>query len=74
MRGVWKLDDVPVSQRARETAEKLNINLEDFRGEQLARIETALVKLNLRYCKKRKCKECQLEDFCKGLKTSQKER
>ncbi|HUV02635.1 MAG TPA: hypothetical protein VMW67_04220 [Desulfobacteria bacterium] len=37
---------------------------EDYEGETLARLETALVKLSLRYCKKQRCAECAVRDFC----------
>ncbi len=39
--------------RAKETARKLNMDLEDFDGEELARVESALVKMYLR-CRKKK--------------------
>ena len=53
LRGVWKID-VPVSIKAAEMAERMNIDLEEFEGEKLTRIEDALVKLYLRYGKKGK--------------------
>ncbi len=53
LRGVWKID-VPVSVKAAEMAERMNINLEEFEGEKLTRIEDALVKFYLKYGKKRK--------------------
>jgi len=48
LRGVWKID-VPVSIRAAEMAERMNIDLGEFEGEELTRVEDALVKLYLRY-------------------------
>ena len=51
LRVVWDMD-IPVSVKAREMAETLNINLEEYDGEELTRIEDALVKLKLRYGKK----------------------
>ena len=53
LRGVWKID-VPVSTKAAEMAERMNIDLKEFEGEELTRIEDALVKLYLRYGKKGK--------------------
>lgn len=53
LRGIWDIE-IPVSKKAREMAERLNINLEEFKGEELTRIEDALVKLNIRYGKKQK--------------------
>jgi len=48
LRGVWKID-VPVSNKAAEMAEMMNIDLGEFKGEELTRIEDALVKFYLRY-------------------------
>jgi len=53
LRGIWNID-LPVSAKAKEMAERLNINIEDFKGEKLTEIEDALMKLYLRYGKKRK--------------------
>jgi endonuclease III len=72
LRGAWKIE-MPVSSKARETAKKLDINLDDFGGEKLSRVETALVKLNLRYCKKQRCGECLFKKGCNyAKKTSTK--
>ncbi len=59
LRGVWKID-VPVSVKAAEMAERMNIALEEFEGEELTRVEDALVKLYLRYGKKGK----RIETHC----------
>ncbi|MFZ3060830.1 MAG: hypothetical protein WA102_13970 [Candidatus Methanoperedens sp.] len=53
LRGVWKID-VPVSIKAAEMAERMNIDIEKFEGEKLTRVEDALVKMYLRYGKKGK--------------------
>jgi len=53
LRGVWKID-VPVSGRAAEMAERMDIDLEELEGEKLTRVEDALVKLYLRYGRKGK--------------------
>lgn len=53
LRGVWNID-VPVSAKAAEMAERMNIALEEFEGEKLTRVEDALVKLYLREGKKGK--------------------
>lgn len=58
LRGVWKLN-VPVSSKAAEMAERLNINLGEFKGEKLMRVEDALVKFYLRYGKKGKRMDIQ---------------
>ncbi|MCZ7400252.1 MAG: hypothetical protein O8C62_11380 [Candidatus Methanoperedens sp.] len=61
LRGVWKID-VPVSIKAAEMAERMNINLEEFEGEKLTRVEDALVKLYLRYGKKGKYRDAMPHD------------
>jgi endonuclease III len=63
LRGVWHISP-EVSSRAKNAAENLDINLHEYEGEKLSRIETALVKLSLRYCKKKRCKECPVKGFC----------
>jgi endonuclease III len=64
LRGVWNLDQ-EVSRKARTVAQLLDINLDEFKGEELSRIETALVKLSIRCCKKRRSPDCPMKDFCK---------
>ncbi len=66
LRGVWDITP-KVSSRAQRAAENLDINLQEFEGEALSRLETALVKLSLRYCKKSRCEECPVSDFCTQL-------
>jgi endonuclease III len=63
LRGIWEIE-IPVSSRIGETVSRLNINIEEFEGERLSRIESALIKLNIRYCKKKKCAGCPVEVFC----------
>jgi hypothetical protein len=63
MRGIWDVNpDVP--DKVKEIAGNLDIDL-NVEGEKLARIETALVKLNLRYCKHKGCVECPVKEYCK---------
>ncbi|MHC1623523.1 MAG: hypothetical protein ACXQTR_02905 [Candidatus Methanospirareceae archaeon] len=64
LRGVWHISP-EVSSRAKSVAENLEINLHEYEGEPLSRIETALVKLSIRYCKKKRCEECPVKDFCR---------
>ncbi len=64
LRAHWKVNP-EISSRAREMAECLGIDLEDLEGEELARVETALIKLSLRYCKKKMCSECAAMEFCR---------
>lgn len=62
LRGVWNVD-IPVSNKASEMTKRLNINLEEFEGEKLTRIEDALVKLYLRYGKKGKRRDTMLPNI-----------
>lgn len=64
LRGAWNVNP-EISSRAREMAQCLDLDLEDLEGEELARVETALVKLNLRYCRRKKCSECTAMNFCR---------
>ena len=66
LRGVWHINPA-LSSRARSVAENLDINLQEFEGELLSRIETALVKLSIRYCRKKRCEECSAKDFCSQI-------
>jgi hypothetical protein len=61
MRWVWDINP-NVSNNALEMAELLSINLKDFSGEKLSRVETALNKLYLRCYKKKRCTECPLSE------------
>lgn len=56
LRGVWKID-MPVSDKAAEMAERMKIDLGEFEGEKLTRVEDALVKVYLRYGKKGKYRD-----------------
>ncbi|RZN37045.1 MAG: hypothetical protein EFT35_07120 [Methanophagales archaeon ANME-1-THS] len=66
LRGVWQISP-EVSTRAQLAAKNLAINLHELEGETLARVETALVKLSLRYCAKKRCDECPVKDLCKQV-------
>jgi endonuclease III len=57
MRGVWNIYP-DTSNKALEMAEWLGIDLKKLSGEKLSRVETALIKLYLRCCKKKRCSEC----------------
>ena len=45
-------------------AENMDINLQEFAGEKLSRVETALVKIGIKYCKRKRCEECPVREFC----------
>ena len=63
LRGKWKIQPA-VSKIAQSAARNLGLNLDEFEEERLARVETALVKLGLSYCKKKRCSQCPLKGFC----------
>ncbi|MCW3129661.1 MAG: hypothetical protein N2V75_06155 [Methanophagales archaeon] len=63
LRGVWQISP-EISDKAKSVAENLDINLEEFEGEKLSRVETALVKLGIKYCKRMRCGDCPVRDFC----------
>ena len=63
LRGVWQISQ-EVSSKAESVAENLGINLQEFAGEKLSRVETALVKVGIKYCKRKRCGECPMRDFC----------
>jgi len=67
LRGVWQINP-EVSKSARIAAEHLGMDLSQFpsSGELLAKIEAALVKLFLRYCKRQKCDKCPLRMVCEA--------
>ena len=69
LRGEWQIQP-EISSKAKSVAESLriDIDLRQFKGEELSRVETALVKLNLKYCKKHRCEECPMKEFCVEMK------
>jgi endonuclease III len=67
LRGEWQIQP-EISSKAKSVAENLRIDLREFKGEELSRVETALVKLNLKYCKKHRCEECPVKEFCVELR------
>jgi endonuclease III len=63
LRDIWRIRIEP-GEDAQAAAGKLGIDLGALEGAALGRAETALVKLHLRYCKKRKCAACPVADLC----------
>jgi hypothetical protein len=61
MRGVWDINP-DVSNKALEIAETLGLDLKEFSGEKLSRVETAIIKLYIRCRKKKGCSECPLSE------------
>ncbi len=64
MRVPWMVNP-GISSRAREMAECLDINIGGLKGDELARVETALVKLSLRHCRRKMCSDCAAMEFCR---------
>ena len=63
LRGVWQIS-LEVSSKVKSVAENLDINLHEFEGEQRSRVETALIKLDIKYCRRKRCEECPVKAFC----------
>jgi endonuclease III len=61
MRGIWDINP-DVSDKALQMEDWLCIDLKEFSGEKLSRVETALIKLYLRCCKKKRCPECPISE------------
>lgn len=58
LRGRWEKAKPKPSRMAVETAWRIALkNVEPY--------ESALVRLNLEYCKKRRCEECPVQEYCK---------
>jgi len=57
LRGIWDKAKPNPSKMAIETARRIGLkNIEPY--------ESALIRLNLEYCKKRKCKVCPVKEYC----------
>ncbi|NPV62697.1 MAG: hypothetical protein HPY61_08720 [Methanotrichaceae archaeon] len=63
LRGIWNVNP-PVSNRALEVSRELDIDLRQFRGQDLARVESALVRLYLTCCRRKDCQECLMSQHC----------
>ena len=64
LRGIWKNAKPKPSRMAVETAKRLGL-------EKIEPYESALVRLNLEYCKKHRCSECPVKEFCKSFRHSE---
>jgi endonuclease III len=63
LRGIWNVSP-EVSGRAKKAAECIGVDLSKLEGETLSRVESALIKIHLRYCKRKSCAKCPLSEFC----------
>ena len=57
LRGTWKKAKPKPSRMAVETAQKINVK-------DVEAYESALVRLSLEYCKKHRCTECPVQNYC----------
>ena len=58
LRGIWEKAEPKPSQMAVKTANRIGLECVEPH-------ESVLVRLNLEYCKKRKCKECHVQNYCR---------
>jgi len=63
LRHVWKKANPKPSDIAMRVAKILGLNESDT-----VAMESYLVRLNLEFCKKRRCNECHVKDFCQDKK------
>ena len=70
LRSVWEKARPQISPLAREAASRLGLGEEEL---ELPTIESALVRLNLEFCKRRRCSSCPVREGCreKGKPCSQ---
>ena len=62
LRGIWDKANPKSSKMAVMTAQRIGLK-------EVERFESALVRLNLEYCKKRKCDNCPTRIYCKQTTT-----
>ena len=58
LRGIWERAKPTPSSMAVKVAQRISL-------EKVEPYESALVRINLEYCKKRKCEECPIRNHCK---------
>ena len=61
LRGIWKKAKPKPSKIAVETAKRIGL-------EKIEPYESALVRLRLEYCKKKRCPECPVREHCSSFK------
>ena len=59
LRGTWEKATPKLSRMAVETGQKIDVK-------DIEAYESALVRLNLEYCKKHRCTECPVQNFCRS--------
>jgi len=60
LRGIWDRSKPKPSRMAMEVAQRVGLK-------KVEPYESALVRVNLEYCKKRKCEECSVRVHCRGV-------
>ncbi len=63
LRPVWEKARPQISPLAREGAYRLGLSKEEL---ELPTMESALVRLNLEFCKHRRCSSCSVREWCRG--------
>ena len=63
LRGIWLKADPNPSRKALETAELLGLKIREVK-----RFESSLIRINLEYCKKSRCRECPVKGHCRKPK------
>jgi endonuclease III len=63
LRGIWPKAKPKPSKLAIEVAKRIKLR-------EVERFESALVRVSLEYCKKKRCSGCPLRDDCKGTYTT----
>jgi len=61
LKGVWEKARPQLSPLAREVASRLGLGEEEL---ELPAVESALVRLNLEFCKHRRCSSCPVKEEC----------
>ena len=63
LKGIWEKAKPQLSPLAKEVASRLGLGEEEL---ELPAIESALVRLNLEFCKGIKCSSCPVKEGCHG--------
>lgn len=64
LKGVWEKARPPLSPQAGEIAPRLGIDRDQM---EVPGVESVLVKLNLEFCKHRRCAECPVKGECQAV-------
>jgi len=61
LKGDWEKARPPLSPQAKEIAPRLGLSKEEI---ELPNVESVLVRINLEFCRHRRCSECAMRDEC----------